>query len=189
VLTSTSLFAGDSFEKMLKMSKKQDTTFDFDALRREYELSKKYNPSYFLLDTSWDAMYDAIHDENPKRALKFAAMIFKKNAIDIQAHYAAALAYQMKGDDKKASYHWYMADGLLRSIAMSGNGKTDSTAFKVTTIKEEYAFLEWLGLEVLSQAGGGDMVHTLYDYMTAVSQETGDTLTLIFDVSATIRDE
>lgn len=173
-----------TFKDLMKRVKSRDTTVNFTDLRMAFTHSDKYKPYYHIFDSSWDRMYQAIHEKKYRRAIRAAKKIFKKNEIDIQAHYACYLAYEGKGDEKKSAYHHFVANGLLLSISKSGDGQSIEDAFQVISIKEEYAFLEWLGLRLVSQSLTGDMEHTMYDHLTVEDIESGDTLVLIFDISS-----
>jgi len=78
--------------------------------------------------------------------------------------------------------HRAMADGLVKSITDSGDGRTPETAFKVITISEEYMTMFYLGLEVRGQAlvdAGG----VSYDLLMAVD-EGGNEHQVYFDISS-----
>lgn len=73
-------------------------------------------------------------------------------------------------------------EGLLNSIYMSGDSKETKSAFIVINTKEEYAFLQWIGLQFIEQslikADG-----LSFDLMKAKEKESQKEHNLYFNIS------
>lgn len=78
--------------------------------------------------------------------------------------------------------HRTLAEGLIKSIISSGNGKTQKTAFTVITIPEEYMTLWYLGLAIEKIETENENEVTAYDVFTAKNHE-GLAQKVYFDVS------
>lgn len=72
-------------------------------------------------------------------------------------------------------------DGLLQSILASGDGKSPATAYKVISVKEEYATISHLGHKKISQRLLNQN-NKAYDAIE-VKDDSGAELTIYFDVT------
>ena len=168
-----------AYESLLERVKKADPTVDFAALRLAYA----DNPPK---DSGTDpdaskAMFAALRDKNYGKALEHAEKIMKANYVDINAHMVAAMAYKEKNDSEKQKFHRYVAEGLIKSILSSGDGKSQKTALTVISTSEEYVILRVYGLMPASQALQSANGHH-YDRLDAVNPKTNEKVTLYFNI-------
>jgi hypothetical protein len=168
-----------TYESLLERVKKGDQTVDFTTLRLAYA----DNPPK---DSGTDpdaskAMFAALRSKNYGKALEYAEKIMKANYVDINAHIVAAIAYKEKNDPEKEKFQRYVADGLVKSILSSGDGKSQETAMTVISTDEEYVILRVYGLMPGSQALQSANGHH-YDRLDAVNPKTNEKVTLYFNI-------
>jgi len=167
------------FEGLLARVKQSDESVDFLKLRRLYAESDGYWPYRDDAEDSMRAAYDA---SNYEEALAIAREILARNYMNIEAHFASTITCDALGNAECVAHHGYVARGILRSIASSGDGKTPATAFVVVSTPEEYALARVLGVEVLRQALIRADDGRSYDLLTVRDTHTGEERQLYFNV-------
>lgn len=152
---------------------------DFDALRVAYTDTNMYQP-YFI--HSVKPIYKALNKGNFEECAQLSEDYLLNNQINLGAHLAAMICYFELGKKEKGVFHRFVVDGLMRSIAGEGDGRSFETAHRVISTPELYSFLQILGLKVKSQSL---MSHngTPYDVMAVVNPRTGEEFALYFDIS------
>ena len=174
-----------SYESLLERVKKGDPAADFTALRLAYA----DNPPKDAGGTDPDAsqsMFSAMREKKYGKAIEYAEKILKGKFVDINAHLVASVAYKEKGDPEKEKFHRYVADGLIKSILGSGDGKSQETAFTVISTEEEYVILRVYGLMPGSQSLMSANGHH-YDRLDAVNMKTNEKVTLYFNIDRPYR--
>jgi hypothetical protein len=169
-----------SYESLLELVKKGDPAADFKALRLAYA----DNPPKDAGGTDPDAsrsMLSAMREKDYAKAIEFAEKIRKSKFVNINAHLVASSAYKEKGNGEKEKFHRYVAEGLIKSILNSGDGKSQDTAFTVISTDEEYVILRVYGLMPGSQSLESSKGHH-YDRMDAVNPKTNEKVTLYFNI-------
>jgi uncharacterized protein DUF4919 len=169
-----------SYESLLEQVKKSDPAADFTALRIAYADA----PSKAGGDTSPDAsrsMFSAMQEKKYEKAIEHAEKVMKAKYVDINAHMIASAAYKEMGNTEKERFHRYVAEGLIKSILSSGDGKSQKTAFMVISTDEEYVILRAYGLMPQSQALLSANGHH-YDRLDAVNPNTKEKVTLYFNI-------
>jgi hypothetical protein len=169
-----------SYETLLERVKKGDPTVDFTALRLAYADNPPQNSEGTDPDTS-KAMFSAFREKEYGKAIEYAEKILKGNYVDINAHMVASIAYKEKGEAEKEKFHRNIADGLIKSILSSGDGKGMETALTVISTEEEYVILRVYGLMPSSQSLLGDKGHH-YDRLDATNPKTNEKVTLYFNI-------
>ncbi|MBV9927540.1 MAG: DUF4919 domain-containing protein [Acidobacteria bacterium] len=172
--------AKPSFEALLERVKKGDPSADFTALRLAYADDPPRDAEGADPDAS-RAMFAALREKKYGRALEYAEKIMKGNYVDIDAHVVASAVYKEKGDAEQEKFHRYVAEGLIRSILNSGDGKSQETAFTVISTEEEYVVLKVYGLRPGSQSLLEAKGHH-YDRLDAVNPKTNEKVTLYFNI-------
>jgi len=169
-----------SYETLLERVKKRDPAADFTALRLAYfdNPPKKSGDADPKLG---DSMMAAIRDKKYAKALEYAEKIIENKYVDINAHLIASVANKEQGDAEKEQFHRYVADGLIKSILASGDGKKPETAYTVISTEEEYVILRVYGLMPQRQALLEEKGH-YYDRLDAVDPKTKDTVSLYFNI-------
>lgn len=172
--------AGDSYESILERVKTGDPAADFAALRLAYADNPPKDAEGADPDVS-KSMFASMRDKKYGKAVEYAEQIIKGEFVNIDAHLVASAAYKEKGDAEKEKFHRYVAEGLIKSILKSGDGKSQATAFTVISTEEEYVILRVYGLTPGSQsllsAGGHH-----YDRLDAVNPKTNEKVTLFFNI-------
>jgi Domain of unknown function (DUF4919) len=165
---------------LVKQLKNNDKSVDFKALRYSYTKTPDYKP-YGGDEADKDAMYEALHNKEFKKAIKHAQAILEKNYVDLDAHFVSTTAYGETKNKEKQEFHSFVLKGLLDSIYDSGNGQTPETAFVVITVDEEYFFLSVYGYNVITSSEVQINDHS-YDKMEIVDKKTGEKAVFYFNV-------
>jgi Domain of unknown function (DUF4919) len=126
-------------------------------------------------------MFTAMQEKRYEKAIEYAEKVMKAKFVDINAHLIASAAYKEMGNTEKGKFHRYVADGLIKSILSSGDGKSQETAFKVISTDEEYVILRVYGLIPQSQSLLSANGH-YYDRLDAVNRETNEKVSLYFNI-------
>lgn len=168
-----------AYEDMLERVMKADPAVDFAALRFAYA-DNPPEGSGTDRDAS-RAMFIALRDKHYAKAIEEAEKVLNSKYVDINAHLVSAAAYKEKGNAEKEKFHRYVAEGLIKSILNTGNGKTKETAYTVIGVDEEYVVLRVFGLIPGSQALERDNGHH-YDRLDATNPKTKEKVTLYFNV-------
>ena len=92
-----------------------------------------------------------------KEKLDFAKVVTLSKAwldkcpVDADMHYIRSQALTEQGDIAHYAYELYYFYGLIQSIASSGDGLGEKTAFKVISVEEEYYLLNDFGAKLIQQ--------------------------------------
>jgi hypothetical protein len=169
-----------SYESLLELVKKGDPAADFKALRLAYADNPPKDAGGTDPDVS-RSMFSAMREKNYAKAIESAEKIMKSEFVDINAHLVASSAYKEKGNGEKEKFHRYVAEGLIKSILNSGDGKSQDTAFTVISTGEEYVILRVYGLMPGSQSLESSKGHH-YDRLDAIDPKTKEKVTLYFNI-------
>ena len=169
-----------SYESLLERVKKGDPAVDFTALRLAYADNPPKDGGGIDPDTS-QAMFSALREKKHGKAIEYAEKVLKGKYVDINAHLVASTAYKEKGDAEKEKFHRYVAEGLIKSILSSGDGRSKETAFTVISTDEEYVILRVYGLMPGSQSLLDANGHH-YDRLDATNPKTNEKVTLYFNI-------
>lgn len=171
---------GNTYESLLEKVKKSDPAADFSALRLAYADHPPKDSGGADADTN-KSMLSAFRNKEYDKAIESAQKILQGSFVDINAHLVLAAAYKEKKDPEKEKFHSYVAEGLIKSILKSGDGKSQETAFVVISTAEEYVLLRVFGLMPGSQSLQGANRHH-YDRLDAVDPKTNKKVTLYFNI-------
>src|SRR4051812_21323661 len=125
-----------------------DRTVDFTELRMAFTDTPAYRG---MMMGFYQPLWRTLNARDFEGAIKLADRVLQQNYVEPNAHMVAARAHQELGHGEQAEFHRFVADGLLRSITSSGDGKTAETAYHVIDISEEYAVFRSLGVTVKAQ--------------------------------------
>ena len=167
------------YDALLEKVKQKDPSVNFTELRHAFYESANYNPYAPMM--TYRPLNAALAQKNYDEVLKIAESVFAKNFVEVNAHMAAHVAYREKGNTERAEFHKYMAEGLLKSIKSSADGKTTATAFEVISINEEYGLIRSLGLRPIGQALAEDKGRR-YDEITVVDPQTNQQSKIYFNI-------
>lgn len=169
-----------SYEELLAKVKKQDASADFTALRLAYTETKDYSP-YAGDRAARKNMFAAIQAKEFAKALELSDALLKTNYVDANAHFGAFVAHRELGHPEQSAYHKWVVQGLMKSIADSGDGKKPETAMVVISTDEEYTWFNFMGLRPAGQALLSENGHS-YDKMTAVDPNTKESSIFYFNI-------
>jgi hypothetical protein len=168
------------YASLLEKVKKSDRAADFTGLRMAYfdsppANSKEADPKVI------QAMFAALSDKKYDKVIESGQQVLNGCFVNIDAHIALAAAYQGKKDANKEKFHAWVADGLMKSIVSSGDGKSKATAWTVISTDEEYVILRSFGLTPGTQSLLSENGH-YYDRLDATDPQSKKTFTLFFNI-------
>ena len=153
---------------------------DYTELRLAYTETPMYDP--YGVDENKEKMQEYHRLGELSKAVQYANEVLKKNFVDIDAHLNLTMIYDKLGETKKKEYHQYVFSSLIHLIKNSGDGESRETAYKVISVREEYNFLDAMGLKASSQ-GYLENEGRYYDRIEAVDRRSGEEKTVYFDVT------
>jgi hypothetical protein len=130
-----------SYDSIVSQLKSGFVDIDYGQLRDAYAASSGYAP-YVPIGDNEKLLAEGLQTGDCMKVLSAAHRILDSNFTNIAAHIYAATCAKRLNDRSSAQYHRTVAQGLLASIARSGDGATPQSAFVVISVDEERAFLE-----------------------------------------------
>jgi len=173
--------AAPGYDALLARAKSGDATLDFAALRLAFAETPQYHPYGGPAAPFRDAMWKAYNGGDCAKAIEQAGKVIDLVFVDIDAHIVSDLCYRRQGDGASADLQHMIAQGLLRSIAQSGDGNSPETAYVVIGVDEEYSLLRALGHRPGEQALIKTNGHH-YDRMAVKNAKTGASLVVFFNI-------
>lgn len=195
VSLATSVCADDNAKQPKLSNKGWNETTDFATIRRAYASEPDYNAyAYQLVEKT--LITTAMKEWDTGDKAKALTMLLEATetcplSIELNRRIAdgcAVLLSNIKDPETKQVLSKIekrfrtIAEGILKSIVASGDGKTPKTAYKVISIPEEYMTLWYLGLNPKGQIL--DHIENIScDIMTVENADTGEKSTVYFDVT------
>jgi hypothetical protein len=134
-----------------------------------------------LDQTGYSCGHNYLETSQYHEAISTADSILSENFVDINAHLYCGYAYRQIKDTTKADFHYSIYEELIKSISASGDGRSPGTAFIVITTKEEYAFIDALGLDHTQQSLSTKDGH-FFDILETTDRETKEKYTIYFNI-------
>jgi hypothetical protein len=144
---------GDSphYDVLLSQLKSGFTDIDYAQLRNAYAASPGYAP-YFRGGDDEKVLAEGLQKSDCAKVLGAANRLLDTNFTNIAAHVYAAECSRKLNDRSSAQYHRTVAQGLLSSIARSGDGVAPQSAYVVVSVDEEMAFLDAVGMKLVGKS-------------------------------------
>jgi Domain of unknown function (DUF4919) len=162
-----------------------DMTIDFRALRLACIKASDCEPR--ATPTDLHDMTSAAENHVLETSVEIGETLVAKGFVNIEAHLALATAYGQMNQPVKAKFHMDVTTALMRSIFLSGNGKTKETAFEVVCDREEYVMMAAIGLPAFGPSVAvGSIVDGIHKFETreALDPKTGNRVKVFFNVDA-----
>ncbi len=137
--------AGAAYDALLDRARLRPPDVDFGALRLAYARSERYRP-YSRYPDEEPAMKQALDARDWRAVLEIAESALARNYVRARPHFWAMTASGNLGRAADAAHHRAVMEGLLRSIAASGDGRTPATAMIVIDVQEEYDVMTFLNV-------------------------------------------
>jgi hypothetical protein len=169
------------YRSLVQRAKTGDQTVNFRDLRLAYMDSEDYERGPDT-EVQKKAMLAALKEHNFKDALTSAEAVLAGDYADIDAHFVEYVSHRELKATELSDLHHFIFQGLLKSIADSGDGKSPETAFQVIDVHEEYVLLRAMGVGFpKSQSVMKKNGHS-YDALTFGDPDTHKDTTLYFNV-------
>ena len=171
------------FDTLLAAARADPIGADFHALRMAYARSDSYAPYPHIHATrvSVEAMSQALRAGDLDGAQEASAALLASNYLDIEAHMVADYVHTLRDSNGQAAFHRAFAQGLIRALVATGDGKSTRTAFIVLTTSEENTVLRALGYTMTLQALVQEDGHH-YDMLRARHSRTGEEAEFYFNI-------
>lgn len=123
----------------------------------------------WVSDDERKALLKLFNEDKPLPFIEAARKWLSKCPVDAEVHVALSSLLMKSGDAKANIFHRSAFFGLLNSIASSGDGQSERTAYKVISVDEEYVLLRYLGAELKQQSlqGSCDVMEVKLDNKTS----------------------
>lgn len=144
--------AAAGYDDLLAQARRGAGAVDYRALRYAFAASPAYHPYGGAETALKDEMFKAFRAGDCVRVVALAEQIVDIVYVNIDAHMLGDLCYRRLQNAAAADAHRRVAQGLLRSILASGDGKAAVTAYVVIGVDEEYSLLSALGYHVERQS-------------------------------------
>jgi hypothetical protein len=132
-------------------------------------------------------MNDAVSTRDSARVIEVGERLINQGFVNSEAHATLAYIYMQMHDARKSQFHLQVTTALTHSILASGDGKTQETAYRVISDREEYVTLSSLGLPYfgpnVSYAAIKDGGHG-YDRFEISGSTPGQNRVVFFNVDA-----
>jgi hypothetical protein len=170
----------DAYHEFVSRVTAGDLSLDFRAFRLACLKASTCDPRGDNKDLI--SMQRSTQAKDYRKALKTAETLIEHGFVNIQAHVAAAQAYEALHNPEKARFHHDIAASLIRSILATGDGKTKETAFEVIGTFEEHLIMNVLGLPAFgSQSLIPGQPHS-YDLLEVTDPRTGQKASVFFNI-------
>lgn len=167
------------YDRQVALVKDLSKEADFTALRLAYTDTPYYSP-YAVKDIK--PVLNALKKKDFAECGRLALRHLEREFVSLSANYAAMVCYKELGKEDISGYYRFIVDGLIDSIADSGDGRSIDTAFTTISNDELYTFIRMGGLAVEGQS----LVHKdgrVFDLMEVVDPETDKKVSLYFDIT------
>jgi hypothetical protein len=152
----------------------------FTKLRFDTAQKQGYAPIW-KADPDRKKIQDAYRAGDLEKVLSLSDAWLNRLPIDADVHLMVAMCFKEKANLPEMCKHLNVFYGLLGSISSDGDGLTETTAFKVVSLAEEYSLIQEIGGKVKQQKLIGK-----FDRLE-VERRGGKMLTLYFDVSVHLK--
>ncbi len=131
-------------DSLVSAARAGDPNTDFGLMRTAYARSDYYEPYEGVISDYRDSMKSSYQVGDYEGTAEWVKIALIADFPDLYTHYYAALANEQLGDEQQLAHHRWVTYYLAHSIMASGDGTSDSTAWKVISIEEEHALLGFL---------------------------------------------
>ncbi|MBW1879479.1 MAG: DUF4919 domain-containing protein [Deltaproteobacteria bacterium] len=144
------------FETLLEEALADPERADFVTLRMAYAQSLAYLP-FGREQGEVEELHRRMAAERWDEALDLVELLLESDPLSIPLRFAYAHVLEEDNDEVEAGFQRTFANGLLRTVLGSGDGRTAESAIQVLDMREMYLVLDVMGLRAirsqLTQAG------------------------------------
>lgn len=169
----------DSYKTLVERVREGDYEVDFRELRMSYTRTKQYSP---YGSGSLDDVGKAFAENEFPKAAKLIEKYLRDNYVSGPGHVAAMRIYEALGETVRVAHHQRVAQGLLASICVGTEGRTEDDPCPVIATEEEYFYIHNHGYELTRQALS-TCGESPCDIMQVHNPDTGEDLELHFDIT------
>ena len=152
--------------------------FDMVALREDYSTRPGFSAGAWLEQEDASKALDA---KKPDKALKLANQRLADHPLEVDAWIIKGEAERAKGDAVAAERDVAVAVKILRAVETTGDGRSQTTAWTVISVAEEYALMSVKDLKPGMQALMDKDGHQ-FDVIDVTDNQTGATSKIWFNI-------
>lgn len=138
----------EDFQKLMQRFEMNDTLLtrqEYAMIYYGYSFTPDYQGSMYDMLQDYQDFKRLISENKYEEAYNAGTELLKKNPVSLQTLYEmGALVYMQNKDQEKMRSYTKRYAALITTIASSGDGKTEETAFKVICVNDEYQLLNKL---------------------------------------------
>jgi len=146
----------EDFENLLDEALADPERADYTRLRMAYARSLSYLP-FGRDQVDIEDLHRRMATERWEEALDLVELLLESDPLSIPLRFAYAHILEEEGDELEAGLQRAFANGLLRAMLGSGDGRSPESAISVLDMREMYLVLDVMGLRAvrsqLSQVG------------------------------------
>lgn len=136
----------EEFQQLMQRFEENDTSLtreDKAMVYYGYSFTPAYKGSMDEYLPDFKEFNELIKNEQHEEAYEIGKNILKRNPVSLKLLFNMyGLAGKLEKDISEAKSYSYKYASLLYTIAFSGDGKTEETAFKVICINDEYQLMK-----------------------------------------------
>lgn len=170
----------NEYEKLLDQAKTDPDNLDFYAFRMAYANSPLYDPYSENTETK-DLLNNANEEQDWLAAASIIDEMLRINYVDFMTHIRASNVFKYLSDNDKSNYHYKIALGLINSFPKGEKNDSFDTAYIVINVDEEYNFIKFWGVELISQSLCKKDGHE-YDVLYCLDPKTGNKKEKYFNI-------
>jgi hypothetical protein len=147
---STAPAAAPTYEELVAQVKSGNTGIDFTRLRLARTDVANFNPDVGVPDSMREELTQAMAANDLDKVMAVANRMLEGHYTDVLAHIALATIYERRGERARMVFEQSVAQGLVRSIGISGAGTLESP-YRAINVDEPYNFIYATGHRIVSQ--------------------------------------
>jgi hypothetical protein len=176
---------GTDYLTLVRRVEAGDFTVDFQALRLACMKSTECEPRGTKADLG--ALNEAVRDHQLEKVVEIAERLIRQGFVNMEVHATCVKAYEELHEAAKSKFHLDVTTALLRSILLSGDGKSKESAYPVISDREEYFTLVAKGLPYVGSGGSASAIEEgghRYDRWEVPDPKTGKAVVIFFNTDA-----
>ncbi len=171
--------ADDNYLNFLAKVENKSHLTDFNQLRELYTATSFYSP---LSSQTNESLLKAFKGDQYAECAQLASQHLMNHQVSLLGHYTGMVCNAKNGNDTAYLYHQYMLDGLMESVAASGDGTSMDSPFKIISKEEMIFYIDLNGLTLVDQ-NLKRKDDNIIDIVTVKQHPSHPDITLYFDLS------
>jgi len=173
--------ATKTYKDYVSRIKAGDATVNFGAVRKAYVEWVVTNRSAADAPKR-DEMVSAFETKNYAKAAELGEAVMEYEIVNAGLARAVSNAFQQVKNEAKSKFYSELARNAEHGLFLSGDGKTEGSAYYVLNISEEYKVMRGLGYTVSMQSLASKDGHS-FDILDG-KDDAGRSVTMYFNIDS-----